>query len=63
VALLGVHPNYLLCISDFGLLNLNQLLETNPGGDLRNWNDQASAWWTGCDDVWFYMEFRHRSGL
>lgn len=36
-----------LCINGSGLLNLNQTLNG------RNWNDQASAWWTGCRDVEF----------
>lgn len=38
-----------LCVTGFGLLNLNQYF----GGVW--WNDVASAWWTGCADVNFYL--------
>ena len=57
---IGVHPNYLLCVTGTGLLNLNQQLQ---GSDYqyRNWNDQASAWWTGCYNVTFYSDI-NRSG-
>lgn len=44
-----------LCINGSGLLNLNQAFSG------RNWNDQASAWWTGCRDVGFYSDI-NRSG-
>lgn len=56
---IGVHPNYLLCLIGFGELNLNQSLFTQNGtttGTYLNWNDQASAWWTGCADVYFFTD-------
>jgi hypothetical protein len=53
---IGVSPNYTLCVNGTGLLNLNQ----NFYG--RNWNDQASAWWTGCRDVYFYTDINQGGG-
>jgi hypothetical protein len=53
---ISASPNYVLCIGGTGLLNLNQQLETSPNFDLRDWNDQASAWWTGCSPVTFYTD-------
>src|SRR5690349_9163088 len=39
-----------LCINGSGGFNLNE----NFNG--LNWNDQASAWWTGCYNVLFYQD-------
>jgi hypothetical protein len=47
---IGVSPNYTLCVNGSGLLNLNQ----NFYG--LDWNDEASAWWTGCRDVYFFVD-------
>lgn len=52
----GVSPNYLPCINGSGLLNLNQ----NFYG--LDWNDEASAWWTGCRDVYFYVDINRGGG-
>lgn len=53
---IGVYPNYLLCVNGLGLLNLNQ----NFYG--LNWNDEASAWWTGCTNVFFYDDINQGGG-
>lgn len=56
----NARPNYVLCVNGDGVLNLNQQLQTSPDYDYRNWNDQASAWWTGCEDVTFYKDINQK---
>jgi hypothetical protein len=53
---ISANPQYYLCIRGSGFINLN----TNFLG--RNWNDQASAFWTGCRDVNFYVDINLNGG-